>query len=166
MPTATQLGGHRGRAGVQAVSCSGRAAALPRHRLCPTQVSAVPMPSCQGKWMLNKDPNLRVRTQKVLAQSCRVLFRQGQSPRAALPACLGGDLLPGLGVPAEGDPTAAPRSPVSQAGPRLPVLGVCLVEIRTQARCGQKAGFGFVFSKTNSFVILFLFLTYKNRAHE
>lgn len=90
MPTATQLGGHRGRAGVQAVSCSGRAAALPRHRLCPTQVSAVPMPSCQGKWMLNKDPNLRVRTQKVLAQSCRVLFRQGQSPRAALPACLPG----------------------------------------------------------------------------
>lgn len=56
--------------GAQAASCSGRAAALPRHLLCPTQVAAVPMPSCQGKWMLNKDPNRRVRTQKVLAQSC------------------------------------------------------------------------------------------------
>lgn len=35
----TQLGGHRGQVGAQAVSCSGRAAALPRHLLCPTQVA-------------------------------------------------------------------------------------------------------------------------------
>lgn len=28
-----------------------------------------------------------------------------------------------------------------------------------------EAGFGFVFSRTNSFVILFLIFTYKNRAH-
>lgn len=39
-----------------------------------------------------------------------------------LPACLGGELLPGHGVLAKGGPRAAPRSPVSPAGPRLPGL--------------------------------------------
>lgn len=39
-----------------------------------------------------------------------------------LPACVGGDRLPGHRVLARGGPTAAPRSPGSRAGPRLPVL--------------------------------------------
>lgn len=123
MPTATQLGGHRGQAGVQAVSCSGRAAALPRHLLCPTQVAAVPMPSCQGKWMLNKDPNLRVRTQKVLAQSCRVLFRQGQSPRAA-PACLPGwGPAPGARCPSRRGSHGSPSEPCVPGGAEASCAG-------------------------------------------